>query len=128
MPAVSRPPIVAVMGHIDHGKSSLLDYIRQSRIVETEAGGITQHLGAYIVEHTTSSGEQRTITFLDTPGHAAFHSIRARGAQVADIVILVVSAEEGAKPQTKEAFEVARAAGATGGGCVYQNRQAKRRC
>lgn len=111
MPAVPRPPIVAVMGHIDHGKSSLLDYIRQSRIVETEAGGITQHLGAYIVEHATSSGEKRTITFLDTPGHAAFHSIRVRGAQVADIIILVVSAEEGAKPQTKEAFGVARNAG-----------------
>ncbi len=111
MADLPRPPIVAVMGHIDHGKSSLLDYIRKTRVVETEAGGITQHLGAYTVGVTLPSGEQRTITFLDTPGHAAFHSIRQRGALAADIVILVVSAEEGGKPQTKEAFEAARAAG-----------------
>jgi translation initiation factor IF-2 len=102
---VTRPPVVVVMGHIDHGKSTLLDYIRKSNIVAGEAGGITQHVGAYEVEHTTSEGKKSTITFLDTPGHAAFTSIRERGAQAADIAILVVSAEDGVKPQTMEAYK-----------------------
>jgi len=93
------------MGHIDHGKSTLLDHIRQTNIVEKEAGGITQHLSAYVVEHKMKdTGEMRRITFLDTPGHAAFQKMRLRGADVADIAILVVSAEEGVKPQTLEAL------------------------
>ncbi len=100
-----RPPIVVVMGHIDHGKSTLLDYIRSSNVVDKEAGGITQHLSAYVVEHKTKEGAEETITFLDTPGHAAFQKMRLRGADVADIAILVVSAEDGVKPQTLEALE-----------------------
>jgi translation initiation factor IF-2 len=92
------------MGHIDHGKSTLLDFIRKSNVVAGEAGGITQHLGAYEVEHTTSEGKKTTITFLDTPGHHAFCGIRSRGARVADIAILVVSADDGVKPQTLEAL------------------------
>lgn len=103
-----RPPIVAVVGHIDHGKSTLLDYIRKSNIVEKEAGGITQHLSAYEIEHTTPEGETKAITFLDTPGHAAFEKMRARGLEVADVAILVVSAEEGVKPQTIEAVKLIR--------------------
>jgi translation initiation factor IF-2 len=102
---VSRPPVVVVMGHIDHGKSTLLDYIRHSNIVAGEAGGITQHVGAYQVEHTSADGKKHPITFLDTPGHAAFCSIRERGAQAADVAILVVSAEDGVKPQTLEAYK-----------------------
>ncbi len=101
----SRPPVVVIMGHIDHGKSTLLDYIRHSNIVAGEAGGITQHVGAYQVEHTTGEGKKSMLTFLDTPGHAAFTGIRERGAQAADIAILVVSAEDGVKPQTLEAYK-----------------------
>jgi translation initiation factor IF-2 len=108
---VKRPPVVVIMGHIDHGKSTLLDYIRKSNIVGGEAGGITQHLSAYVVEHTTSEGSQEKITFLDTPGHAAFQKMRLRGADVADIAILIVSAEDGVKPQTLEALECIKSAG-----------------
>ncbi len=99
-----RPPVIAIMGHIDHGKSTLLDYIRKSNSVDKEAGGITQHLSAYEVDHTTKDGKTRKITFLDTPGHEAFCSIRKRGANVADMAILIVSAEDGVKPQTLEAL------------------------
>jgi len=98
------------MGHIDHGKSTLLDYIRSSNVVDGEAGGITQHLSAYVVEHTTKEGATEKITFLDTPGHAAFQQMRLRGADVADIAILIVSAEDGVKPQTLEALESIKAA------------------
>src|SRR3990167_4687073 len=93
----ARPPIVAIVGHIDHGKSTLLDYIRKTNIVEGEAGGITQHLSAYEVVHKDEKGADRKITFLDTPGHAAFQKMRLRGAEVADIAILIISAEEGVK-------------------------------
>ena len=93
------------MGHIDHGKSTLLDYLRKSNVVDSEAGGITQHLSAYVVPHTTKEGSKETITFLDTPGHEAFQKMRLRGADVADVAILIVSAEDGVKPQTLEALE-----------------------
>jgi translation initiation factor IF-2 len=99
-----RSPIVVVMGHIDHGKSTLLDFIRKSNVVDSEAGGITQHLSAYVVPHTTKDGAKEPITFLDTPGHAAFQKMRLRGADVADVAVLVVSAEDGVKPQTLEAL------------------------
>lgn len=102
---IERPPVVVIMGHIDHGKSTLLDYIRKSHVVDTEAGGITQHVAAYEATHVFEN-RARKITFLDTPGHEAFHSIRERGSRVADIAILVVSAEDGVKPQTVETLAV----------------------
>ena len=101
-----RPPVVVVLGHVDHGKTSLLDYIRKTHVAEKESGGITQHIGAYEVEV-----KGKKITFIDTPGHEAFSAMRSRGAKVADIAVLVVAADEGIKPQTKEAIEIIKKTG-----------------
>jgi len=108
---LKRAPVVVVMGHIDHGKSTLLDYIRKANVVAGEAGGITQHVGAYQAESAGTDGTKKTFTFLDTPGHEAFGGIRKRGAAAADVAILVVSAEDGVKPQTLDAMREIKASG-----------------
>lgn len=107
---ITRAPVVVIMGHIDHGKSTLLDYIRKSNITAGEAGGITQHISAYEAPHKGQDGETKNLTFLDTPGHEAFSQMRSRGARVADIAILIVSAEDGVKAQTLEALTSIREA------------------
>ncbi|NCS99477.1 translation initiation factor IF-2 [Candidatus Parcubacteria bacterium] len=108
---IERPPVVAIMGHVDHGKSTLLDYIRSTNIVDGEAGGITQHISAYEITHKNEEGVDKKITFLDTPGHEAFTSMRERGARLADIAILIVSAEDGVKKQTLESLETIKSSG-----------------
>lgn len=106
--AVDRPPVIAVMGHVDHGKTSLLDYIRQEKVADGESGGITQHISAYQIEH---GDKKRKLTFLDTPGHEAFAALREHGAYLTDLVVIVIAADDGIKPQTLEAIRFARKAG-----------------
>lgn len=106
---IRRPPVIVVMGHIDHGKTTLLDYIRQTNLVESESGGITQAVGAYEVTRTNEAGQPEKLTFIDTPGHEAFSAMREHGAQIADVAILVVSAEDGVKPQTVESLKTIQA-------------------
>lgn len=108
---IERPPVVAILGHVDHGKSTLLDYLRQTNIVEGEAGGITQHVAAYQVTHSSKEYTNKLITFIDTPGHEAFRGSRERGAGIADIAILIISAEEGVKKQTIESLGLIQASG-----------------
>ena len=107
----SRPPVIAVLGHVDHGKTTLLDTIRKANVVSREHGGITQHIGAYQISVHTKSGADRKITFIDTPGHEAFAKIRSRGANVADVAILVVAADDSVKPQTIESIKQIQEAG-----------------
>jgi len=107
---VPRPPVIVIMGHIDHGKSTLLDYIRHTNITETEAGGITQRLSAYEVAHKDKEGREQKITFLDTPGHEAFSAMRSRGTEIADIALLVIDSSQSVQPQTKEAIAVIKKA------------------